>query len=222
MWAAYRQNASARSAVAFRDSSGASGGYSLTPCTRTVRLGPAGEGGKVMCDVGQLSASASCLVLSVGSNGQVEFETAVHSHLPNCSIDVWDGTLTGTRARLRKALPGYVRFVPTNFGGRTWQHYRDAGRSAVGVLKIDCEGCEWRDLAPWLDNVCTSQLLVEMHMTPPTLRSGSLTRLLRRLASEFSLFAGEPNMHCGWRDSTTRACVELAWIRREPCPATTL
>ena len=87
------------------------------------------------------------------------------------------------------------------------------------MLKIDCEGCEWHDLAPWLDNVCTGQLLIEMHITPKTIGSGEMVRLLRRLAHEFTLFHGEPNLHCGWRSSTTRACVELSWIRREPCGA---
>ena len=113
------------------------------------------------------------------------------------------------------------------------------------MLKIDCEGCEWHDLAPWLDNVlttrisitfehdsplsraslacfhqvCTGQLLIEMHITPKTIGSGEMVRLLRRLAHEFTLFHGEPNLRCGWRSSTTRACVELSWIRREPCGA---
>ena len=121
MYSQFRANASAltalRGAVAFRDSRGE---YTLAPCARKRRLGPDGEGGKVMCDDGGLNASeGGCLVLSVGSNGQVEFEAAIHGLLPNCGIDVWDGTLTGARrcdrtfgARVPAAPPSLAHTNP--------------------------------------------------------------------------------------------------------------
>jgi len=185
-----------------------------TVCKNQHRLGPEGEGGKVICETAMLR-SVDCLLVSVGSNGQVEFESAVHTLAPHCKIDIWDGTLNGGRMKLRRAIPSYATFIPSNFNAATWQHYQNYSR--VDVLKIDCEGCEWRDLEPWLNNVCTSQLLIEMHMTPATVHGGEFKRLLTRLTRIFTLFYGEPNMACGWRDTTTRACVELALVRRQPC-----
>ena len=35
--------------------------------------------------------------------------------------------------------------------------------TASRVLQVDCEGCEFEALAPWLAHVCTDQLLIEVH-----------------------------------------------------------
>ena len=37
-----------------------------------------------------------------------------------------------------------------------------------------------------------------------------------KLTRTFALFYGEVNLQCGWRATTTRACVELALVRRRP------
>ena len=205
MWGGFKGNAKTSATLKRRS----------LACHSQHRLGPEGEGGKTICDSAMLSDVNPCLVVSVGSNGQVEFESAAHKLAPHCRIDIWDGTLTGGRMKLRSAIPSFANFIPTNFNPTTWQHYHN--HSKVDVLKIDCEGCEWHDLEPWLKNVCTTQLLVEIHMTPTTIRRGDFKKLLDKLAHTFVLFYGEANLQCGWRATTTRACVELAFVRRRPC-----
>ena len=113
------------------------------PCVMPYHIGPEGEGGKTFCVVKSLWSHA-CTVVSVGSNGQVEFETAMHKLWRQCAIDIWDGTLTGSRLHLRNALPSYARFYPSNFGQSTYLTYNTSyehPRHAVTMLKIDCEGC---------------------------------------------------------------------------------
>ena len=189
------------------------------PCVMPYHIGPEGEGGKTLCVVKSLF-SHGCNVVSVGSNGQVEFETAMHKLWRQCKIDIWDGTLVGSRQHLRRNLPEYARFYPSNFGVDTYLSYNasyERPRHAVTMLKIDCEGCEWHDgFANWLDHVCTDQIILELHITPRT-AGADLERMLRRLSSEYALFAGEGNPQCGWLPHTTLVCVELSWIRREPC-----
>ena len=41
-------------------------------------------------------------------------------------------------------------------------HRKFAGRK-VDLLKIDCDGCEFTALRPWVTNVCTEQIVVEVH-----------------------------------------------------------
>ena len=61
------------------------------------------------------TTAAMCVVVSVGSNGQVEFEEGIHQLWPACRIDIWDGTLVGSRSKLRRAIPQYAHFHPENF-----------------------------------------------------------------------------------------------------------
>ena len=74
---------------------------------------------------------------------------------------------------------------------------------------MDCEGCEASALVPWLDHLCTEQVVVELHAFP----SQSYARLLRRLAATHIPFYAEHNPSC-----ERRRCVEISWVRRHPCP----
>ena len=173
------------------------------------------------------TTAAMCVVVSVGSNGQVEFEEGIHQLWPACRIDIWDGTLVGSRSKLRRAIPQYAHFHPENFRPTSWQTYQPTrnmtwqqphiSTTQATMLKIDCEGCEWSSLVPWLDHVCTSQLLLELHVPHPRM-DVDFARLMLRVNAEFALFAGEGTVDCGYRATTTRVCVELSLVRRKPCP----
>eukprot|EP00966_Prymnesium_polylepis_P030846 717714-Prymnesium_polylepis.2 len=159
-----------------------------------------------------------CIVVSVGSNGQAEFEQAVHGVAPHCVIDTWDGTLVGPRASKRKSLPEFVHFVPRNFNERSWQVRNYT--SGVRILKMDCEGCESYALLPWLEHVCTEQLAIEFHFVEVQHvgRLSWIPRLLRGLSREYQFFSGVPNLACG-AGISSRVCMELSFQRRSPCPA---
>ena len=66
------------------------------------RFGPAGEGGKVVCDSERLLSASQCLVVSVGLNNDTRAEQALHKGFPNCAIEGYDGTLSEKK---RKMLP---------------------------------------------------------------------------------------------------------------------
>ena len=187
------------------------------------------DGAKIICDPNATLSpkGRGCLVVSVGSNGDAAFEKAVHGLSPLCQIDVMDGTLVGDRAHLRKRLPKYVHFTGDNYNSTTWERYR--GRS-VDVLKIDCEGCELTSLAPWLENVCTSQILIEHHgyiddwsiplfAMPWEARVAAHANMSRLHAAlvraDYEPFHAQANDACGIFSGTR--CMEIAWRRRSPC-----
>ena len=186
-------------------------------CGSMQRLGTGGEPGKVVCRPDQLLADASCLVISVGSNGDAAFERHVHSRAPRCQIETWDGTMRGSREGLRSRLPSYVKFHDANFGEGSWRSYADRN---VSLLKIDCEGCELDALLPFVRHVPPQQIVMEAHgCTPYGARSpyrGSAIERLDRLhrlmmglhTAHFRVFASENNLL--YSDGT---CIEYSLIR---------
>jgi hypothetical protein len=193
------------------------------------------DGAKRLCAPNATLAShAPCRVVSIGSNGDASFEKAVHRLAPHCTIDTWDGTLTGSRLRLRKGLPRFISFHASNMDDATWQFY--AGRVPhVNVLKIDCEGCEFSALPPFLAHVCVQQIHLELHgcacnhcvrphhnvsrCSARTMGQGEawwryarVHSLLTLLSGEYRFYSAVPNTR--FSDGT---CVEYALERRVPC-----
>jgi hypothetical protein len=194
-------------------------------CDQLSRIGRSGDGGKTVCGIRQLlHTSQECQVISIGSNGEPSFETAIHAIAPHCKIDTFDGTLNGTRQRLRSNLPEFVNFIAENANSETWQRYSNrmlGGGGHISVLKMDCEGCEFETLPPFVDNVCIDQILLELHACGGTLGSVGVNverrvrrahELLLRLDRTHSIFNAEPNIAYG--DGT---CIEYSFTRRVPC-----
>ena len=135
------------------------------------------DGDKLVCDPGATlaqRADSPCRVVSVGSNGDMSFENATRTAAPHCAIDTWDGTLGGhnvAKKRMKLEAAKWLNFIPRNFEPSSWQFYAHASnhskgwrrhRPSVRLLKMDCEGCEFDSLRPWLTNVCTEQILIEV------------------------------------------------------------
>ena len=71
------------------------------------------------------------------------------------------------------------------------------------MLKIDCEGCEFSSLPPFLENVCVDQLILELHAYPakwgspatakrPTTNGyAPLAAFFAKLAASYVPFYGE-------------------------------
>ena len=197
-------------------------------CTgEALHVGPRGDGGKEVCRPADLYSSLRCTIVSVGLNGDTRFEQAIMA-ASSCAIHGYDGTLVAERAKLRSKLPQRIAatnatftFNAVNFGVETWRQF--AG-THVSMLKIDCEGCEWKDLPPWLENVCTDQILIEIHTgtgkfpCDPGPAGTELSRVLRFHhlfalldAHGYSQFFYEPNVR------KARYCGEYAFVRRMPC-----
>ena len=187
-------------------------------CGHLQRVGLYGDGGKMICDAKKLLGVAGkrpCHVISIGSNGESSFEQGIHSIAQHCSIDLFDGTLTGNRAHLQRRLPPYLNFFSQNVDASTWQQYQ--GTSSIRLLKMDCEGCEYDSLVPFVQNICVEQLLLETHLCSTQALSNrarvlKLHKMFLELDAIYKIFHVEPNLAYG-----DGVCVEYAFIRRWPC-----
>jgi hypothetical protein len=140
---------------------------------REERVGPAGEGGKWLCDPNRLRArGADCLICSVGSFDDFSFEEAITRDVSSArEIHAFDHTVSNPRNK-----PCGVHFHPWGLGGAREPDGSDLksladivvalghkGRT-IDVLKIDCEGCEWSTYGSWFDaDVRVDEMLVEIH-----------------------------------------------------------
>jgi len=201
--------------------SGSPGGGS---CASLERLGSSSDGGKFVCDVDSLFGQPEgCHVVSVGSNGDTSFESAVHAKAPACVIDTYDGSFVGARAPLADRIPSYVRFFAQHFREGSVKRY--VGERAVDLLKMDCEGCEERVLSFWLKLAPPRQIVLELHgcklrgRFPFAHHNESASDAAPRLDrmhhmmqmvydAGFRVFAVEPNLE--WSDGT---CIEYSFKR---------
>ena len=88
----------------------------------------------------------------------------------------------------------------------------------INLLKLDCDGCEFDGLLPWLASTCTEQIVVEVHgclpmHAPPATRLLRMHKLLSALEPEYAIFASEPNLLAPGGGT----CVEYGLMRRTSC-----
>eukprot|EP00573_Skeletonema_grethae_P002635 CAMPEP_0201689348 /NCGR_PEP_ID=MMETSP0578-20130828/2963_1 /ASSEMBLY_ACC=CAM_ASM_000663 /TAXON_ID=267565 /ORGANISM="Skeletonema grethea, Strain CCMP 1804" /LENGTH=314 /DNA_ID=CAMNT_0048173971 /DNA_START=1 /DNA_END=945 /DNA_ORIENTATION=- len=151
-----------------------------------VRYRAFGDGPKFICGVDFIAHQVAhngkkCLVYSVGSANQIDFEKSVHTFLSGCETHTFDPTLNS-------AFVGeeYATFHPWGLGEdgvvankrrKSWEGksfetvFRRLGHEnrTIDVLKIDCEGCEYDVMPPLFElissgRVQVDQLLIELHL----------------------------------------------------------
>ena len=186
-------------------------------CAREERAGPAGEGGKGLCDPNRLRArGADCLICSVGSFDDFSFEEAMMRDVSSArEIHAFDHTVSNPRNK-----PCGVHFHPLGLGGAREPDGSDLkgladivvalghkGRT-IDVLKIDCEGCEWSTYGSWFDaDVRVDEMLVEIH-------AGTIDSNLNEIhQSWLSLIVGEQLFGRGALDPS-REPVAKRFLRR--------
>ena len=191
------------------------GEFTILPgCRESIKLGKGSvemrTQGKRLCDSPTaLLSNSSCRVVSIGSNGEIEFEEKVHSIAPDCAVEIWDGTLKGSRANLRDKIPAWSHFVPHNFEPDSWKHSSTAN---VAIFKIDCEGCEVTSLQPWLEHVCSDHVMMEVHVLRNYVQ---VSQLMKYMSRDYEVVYGEDNPLCGaW---SGMRCLELDWRRFTRC-----
>jgi len=119
-----------------------------------------GDGPKFICGTDLIAAksnktgSSRCLVYSVGSNNQIDFETSVYKHL-NCETHTFDPTLDKPFVGDEYAIfhdwglgkDGDAKKIKQKtFTAKSLETIvKDLGHEGrtIDILKIDCEGCEW-------------------------------------------------------------------------------
>lgn len=186
-------------------------------CAREERAGPAGEGGKWLCDPNRLRArGADCLIYSVGSFDDFSFEEAITRDVSSArEIHAFDHTVSNPRNK-----PCGVHFHPLGLGGAREPDGSDLkgladivvalghkGRT-IDVLKVDCEGCEWSTYGSWFDaDVRVDEMLVEIH-------AGTIDSNLNEIhQSWLSLIVGEQLFGRGALDPS-REPVAKRFLRR--------
>jgi len=140
-------------------------------CRFERRLGPKGDGGKWVCDPHRIKKN--CLVYSIGCNNDWSFEEAIYKEI-GCEIHTFDHTMSEVIGK-----PSFVNFhnigvAPYNTSTENTQDLRSLmskysqGR-VIDILKIDCEGCEFKGLTPLFKDATLNrsglpkQILIEIH-----------------------------------------------------------
>ena len=212
-------------------------------CLHERRVGtpPTGDGPKWVCDPhrlrrdvgGNRGNATTCLVYSVGSDGNFMFEEAVRKTIgPHCEIHTFDPEMSGKR--YGDKAPSGVHYHDWGFApdaggvdemeegrnmgfdrrGGTFKSFREtveelghAGR-VIDIFKIDCEGCEWTTYNDWFAAGATlRQILVEVHNAPA--EADAFFRTLRDQG--YVTFHKEPNIQYAGG-----SCVEYAFLKLEP------
>ena len=184
------------------------------------RFGNEGDGGKTVCNAqATLDRHANdCVIVSVGSNGDVSFEEEMRALRPSCAFHIYDPFLT---AEQEARIPAWAQYFNEPFNATTGRR-RYAGRH-VAILKIDCEGCEFHSMAGWLESTCTDLILPEVHgclNLPESPNPMSVEQRMRRSHEVMStmerhgyrVYASEVNLL-----ARTPTCVEYGLMRTTPC-----
>ncbi|CAF0933781.1 unnamed protein product [Adineta ricciae] len=139
-------------------------------CRFEQRLGCNGDGGKWICDPYRLQNKTSCLIYSLGSNGEFSFENETKRLLPNCDIHTFD--------RKQFNCTEICTFHQANIGSglhdtkslRMIMSELNHTGQYLDILKIDVEGSEYeffKDLFNTTDHLSENirQILVEIHLS---------------------------------------------------------
>ena len=172
----------------------------------------------MVCDANKvLNARSDCLIVSVGSNGDVSFEEAMRGFNSACEVHIYDPYLTAEKAA---RIPSWAQFFPKAFNSTTALSPLYKGRS-ISILKIDCEGCEFDGIPSWLESTCTDLVIPEVHgcrydATDPILpRMQLFHKLMSKLEEhDFLVYSAESNLLA----KEPGLCVEYGMQRKTTCP----
>lgn len=192
-------------------------------CEFAQRVGNAGDGGKWVCDptalAKQVKEGAPCLVYSVGSNGQFDFEQSMQDTISkSCEVHIFDPS------------PNYAAKTPENMFYHAYplgngkdvvmgvhskalpEVVKELGHTGrkIDVFKIDCEGCEWDTYKDWIQSgVDIHQIQVELHWRDDAAK-----------VQEFYKFLGDQGYVIFSKESNTEGCggdcIEYSFLKLDP------
>ncbi|KAI0318843.1 methyltransferase domain-containing protein [Amylostereum chailletii] len=128
----------------------------------TERIGRLGDGGKWVCGMELIERQTTCVVYSVGINGESSFEADLLERAPGCEVWGYDFSVTrfGPEIENSPHLKRRAHFFPWGLGGedkhgennRPKMYTLDTlmalnGHTFIDVLKVDIEGAEFAALS---------------------------------------------------------------------------
>lgn len=196
-------------------------------CRMEQLVGGLDDGHKWVCDPHRITAE-DCLVYSIGSRGNVRFETSIRQLLPHCEVHVFDPT--DYHETISAALPSdsthfhpwglqesqnstlhAVETLKNRSANRPAGKYRSLqetlkilGHSErrIDIFKIDCDECEWATFHDWLE-FDIRQILVEVHDAPAVV--DDFFQALRNAG--YAIFHKEPNIE------NNPNCIEYSFLK---------
>ena len=188
------------------------------------------------------SSSKRCLVYSIGSGGNFKFEMGLYDILGknHCEVHVFDGTDYSSTSpkqmdihfhnwglRRDRGLSTNDDFTPDeNLAyplskssnsmkfmslSQTMKILGHTDR-VLDILKIDCEGCEWKTFMDWLGESTVQpprQLLIEVHRSPAPFARNFFYEMKKH---GYVIFHKEPNLPgCPRGD-----CIEYSFLKLHP------
>ncbi|KAI3432632.1 hypothetical protein D9Q98_004178 [Chlorella vulgaris] len=137
------------------------------------RIGSSGEGGKFLC-METIAETPNCVVYSIGSNGQFDFEASILSST-NCSVHTFDCTYNGSsinneRHSYHKICVGRSTETRSSAtGSLQFMSLADItqmlGHSKVDLLKMDIEGFEYEVMSGLdLKSSCAFPMQISMEV----------------------------------------------------------
>jgi hypothetical protein len=203
-----------------------------------------GDGPKFICGVDVITATATatattakaktktdddnCLVYSIGSNNNIDFEMSVSKFMNGCEIHTFDPTVKyndfiGHNYSTYHEWGLGVDNTPMAFNQFKWtaksfntiiKELNHVGRT-IDVLKIDCEQCEWLTMPDLFRDIASTglkvnQIQIEMHRSSKNVENiTSFFELVDK--AKMRIFHKERN---GW-GCKGHICIEYAFISED-------
>jgi hypothetical protein len=158
-------------------------------CPYVKRVGGHGDGPKWTCDPHRLKKKKDCLIYSIGSEGNYNFEESMIRELgdKHCEIHVFDpGPYArsgdpkknnihyhqwGLKSSYDEAYNAAISLNALGGAAPALLSFQDTlkklgheGRT-IDIFKIDCEKCEWANYRDWITQDIR-QILIENHGVP--------------------------------------------------------
>jgi hypothetical protein len=210
-------------------------------CPYERRVGGHGDGPKWMCDPHRLLDQKDCLVYSIGSEGNYQFEESLITLLgsTHCEIHVFD---PGNYARPGDAAKNNIHYHQWGLKSsydvaynaelslnalqgaapamKTFQETLKAlGHESrtIEIFKIDCEKCEWSNYKDWI-GADIRQILIENHGVPSPISGNEWHYKPMQVADYYDAFTAN-NFAMYNKEVNVDGggnCVEFSYIKLHP------
>lgn len=176
-------------------------------CGSKQRLGSIHDGGKWVCEIETSLQQSGCVVYSLGSHMQVDFEEDV-LRKTRCEVFTFDYALSEENGQVLRNISPRMHFHSYKVGmgqSHSTQYVersvdaimQEFGHKELAILKMDIEEGEWEVLEGLIagGQFYFNQLQVEFHVTTVSLRR-VLNVFSGLTKAGYRVFSVEPNLYC--------------------------